>query len=144
MLAACLHVLAFSAILTQVVNATPQPLGVGSQDPTIDYYPPGAWGYANATDGYSKVGGAGVLMFVFDNASDAEVSWRTPSKSLNLCPPLAVFVDLWGSRLFQMQRKYCSRRGRRSNFNLSASNTPGRLSNIGEGEFWACRERNLC
>ncbi|KAF9512639.1 hypothetical protein BS47DRAFT_1382887 [Hydnum rufescens UP504] len=79
MLAACLHVLAFSAVLTQVAHATPQPLAVGSQDSSIDYYPPGAWGYANATDGFSKVDGAGVLMFVFQNASDAEVSWRTPN-----------------------------------------------------------------
>ncbi|KAF9512637.1 hypothetical protein BS47DRAFT_1049182 [Hydnum rufescens UP504] len=76
---ACLHVLAFSIVFTQVANAIPQPVAVGSQDFSIDYYPPTAWGYANATDGFSKVDGASVFMFVYQNASEAQVSWRTPN-----------------------------------------------------------------
>jgi hypothetical protein len=107
---ACLHVLAFFAVLAQVANAIPQPVLVGSLDPTIHYYPPGSWGYANATDGFSKVQGFGVLMFVYQNNNEAEVLWRTPSKSLNSCQP-SPSCDLLirGDRILQIQRRSCGR-----------------------------------
>lgn len=81
---ACLYALAAFAIVgpAALVNAgaAPQPIDVGSQDPTIKYSPPNSWFYANATGGFSKVGGTGVLEFVLYNASQAQASWRTPSK----------------------------------------------------------------
>ncbi|KAF9512635.1 hypothetical protein BS47DRAFT_1345224 [Hydnum rufescens UP504] len=78
---ACFHVLAFSTVLIQVANAIPQPVTVGSQDPSIGYYPSGSWAYVNATDGFSKVGGFSVFMFVLHNSYEAKVRWTTPGKA---------------------------------------------------------------
>jgi len=63
-----------------VRSVIPQPIATGSQDPSIKYYPADSWGYAYAQYGFSKVAGVGgVLEFVFQNASNAEVLWRTPN-----------------------------------------------------------------
>ncbi|KAF9517714.1 hypothetical protein BS47DRAFT_1389682 [Hydnum rufescens UP504] len=76
---ASLHVLAFFAALAQVAHAIPQPVLVGSRDSSIYYYPPGSWGYTNATDGFSKAGGFSVFVFVFQNNNEAEFvdPWRS-------------------------------------------------------------------
>jgi hypothetical protein len=79
---ACLRALAVLAVFCPalVVNAIPQPVGIGSLDASVKYFPSNSWGQAPVTNGFSKENGTSYGMFEVPSDDVAEVIWITPCK----------------------------------------------------------------